>query len=221
MRTFKDVCKEDKEANNGFLSCDLSNFRSTCHLIQKKLESNELERATDEMYCLTSLFEDATDVNYSKYRINTGSVYDRKFKIPQSDLMDSKSIIENDFNRAKEQIETFICQNYKSGNFEITKEVLELPYWCIDWHWYNETNRRFIDACREANKLVGYNGDEESTKYYEEDKEIWNFEEIFCSHYNGGRVRASFKNIEDCLQWSYHGEAIKEDGLYWAEEPAY
>ena len=215
MRSIEEVFRENKEANNGYVSCDLSNFRICCKRIQESLDANDLERATDEMCSFTSIFRGVSDIDYKQYKIDTGSVYDRRFNAPTFD------VIQNDFNDAKTQIETFICQNYKSGNFEITKEVLELPYWCVDWHWYNETNRRFIDACRVANELVGYNGDEESTKNYEEGKERWNFEEIFCSHYNGGRVRASFKNIEDCLQWSFHCEANEEDGLYWAEQPCY
>ena len=216
MRSFEDVCKQDKEANNGFLSHNLNNFKVTCDRIQQALTLNELEKATDEMCTLINIFKGATDINYNQYRINTGSVYDRKFKAPH------KSRIKNDFNQAKNEIESFICKNYRCGAFKITKEVLfELPYWCVNWDYYNSTNRRFIDACKVANKLVGFNGDEESSKYYAEDKEVWNFEEIFYSHYNGGRIRASFKNIDDCLQWSYHKEANKEDGLYWAEEPAY
>lgn len=223
MKTIQEIYKNNEKVNNGYLSCDLSNFRGVCVNIKKALELNQLERATDEMCCLTRLFDGVTDVDYSKYRIETGSVYDRRFKVPQSDDKDSKTIIQDDFDKAREEIETFICQNYKDGAFEITKEVLfELPYWCVDWGYYNRTNRRFIDACKIANDLVGYKGDEESTEYYAEDKERWGFEEIFCSHYNGGRVRAGFKDLGDALVWSYHHDATKEDdGLYWAEQPCY
>lgn len=218
----EDIYKHNKEVNNGYLCCDLSNFRIICNRLENELakEDTNLEKCVDEMRCLTGIYSDATTLDYSKYA-DTSNVYDIKFTIPTSEFVDSKTIIKNDFEYTKNELESFFIANFVDGAFEITKEVLKLPFWCVDWSYYDSNNRRFIDACRTANQLVGYNGDEESTKYYAEGKERHKFEEIYCSHYNGGRVRASFKNIEDCLQWSFHHEANEEDGLFWAEQPCY
>ena len=223
MKTMEDIYKRNEEVNNGYMCCDLSNFKGICEVLDKELakEDTDLKLCVDYMRSLTSLYNDACTLDYSKFA-DTTNVYDIKFTIPTSKTTDSKTIIQKDFEFTKEQIESVFIEKFVDGHFKITKEILEdLPYWCVDWDYYNRSNRRFIDACREANKLVGYTGDEESTQYYNEDKDRYNFEEIFCSHYNGGRVRASFKNIEDALIWSYHHDAEEEDGLYWAEQPCY
>ena len=54
MRKIEEVFRENKEANNGYVSCDLSNFRILCNRIQQHLNDNDLEKATDEM-CSFSL----------------------------------------------------------------------------------------------------------------------------------------------------------------------
>ena len=225
MRTMEDIYKRNKEINNGYICCDLSNFQGICRRIENELakENTDLQLCMDDMSSLTSIYEQGTVINYSKYRINTDSVYNRVFRLPHSDNCTAKEIITNDFKIAKNQIESFFIEFFCDGAFEITKERLFLlPYWCVDWSWYNDKSRRFIDACKVANNIVGYTGDQESSEYYyKEGKKRYGFEEIFYSHYNGGRIRASFKDIEKCLQWSYHHEANEEDGLYWAEQPCY
>lgn len=223
MRTMEDIYKRNKEVNNGYMCCDLSNFQGICKRLEEELSKDNpnLEQCVDDMRSLTGLYKEATTLNYRKFA-DTTNVYDIRFTIPTSEFLDSKTIIKKDFEVTKRQIESFFIVNFVDGDFEITKEILfRLPYWCVDWSYYNRKNRRFIDACKVANNLIGYKGDDETSKYYEEDKERFGFEEIFCSHYNGGRVRASFKNMDDCLLWSYHGEANEEDGLYWAEQPMY
>ena len=223
MRTMEDIYKRNEEVNNGYMCCDLSNFKGMCERLEKELSKDNpnLEQCVDDMRSLTGIYEEATTLDYGQFA-DTTNVYDIKFTIPTSKYLDSKTIIKNDFEFTKNEIESFFIANFVDGGFEITKRVLfELPFWCVDWDFYNRKNRRFIDACKSANELVGYKGDDETSQYYEEDKERYGFEEIFCSHYNGGRVRASFKDEGDCLQWSYHHEANEEDGLYWAEQPMY
>ncbi len=226
MRTMEDIYERNKEIN-GYLCCDLSNFKNICTRIEEELakEDTDLQVCMDEMCSLTGIYEEGTVIDYSKYRINTGSVYDRKFRIPSAPHLDSKEIIKSDFKIAKHQIESFFIEFFCDGAFEITKERLfMLPYWCVDWYWYDNQSRRFIDACKKANKLIGCKKDQEMSEYYAEESEQkrWKFEEIYYSDYNGGRVRASFKNEDDCMMWGYHHEAILEDdGLYWADTPAY
>ena len=199
-------------------NCELNNFISLCKVIAKNIAENNRESAIKEMHRLCHLFRQATVVDY-KNEVNIDDVYNWK-------VTSTKTLIEvkKDFNVAKKQITAFIEEYYKFGEFNIIKEVFKLPYWCVNWDYYNSDGFRFIKACKEANKLFDNNRDEEVTKYYEEEgKAEYGFEIIFYSSYNGGRVRAGFRNKEDALYWDYFGDAHFEEsnGLYWAEQPAY
>ena len=200
---FQDII-EDVKKNNSFC-CSVSNFIGLCNLIEKALKVADLETAIDEMHRLTHLYAYATSVKEYKW------------------ARDGEEFNLADYKTAKTEIETYFCNNFVTGKFEITEDILNRHWDMVDWDgYYNQTNRRFIDACKKANQIIGYTGDEESTKHYTEDKERFGFEEIFYSHYNGGRLRASFRNEDDALLWGFHGDAhLEDDGLYWAEQPAY
>ena len=200
---FQDIIK-DVEKNNSFC-CSVSNFVGLCNQIEKALEIGNVETAIDEMHRLTHLYAYATSIKEYGW------------------AKDGEEFNLTDYLIAKTEIEVYFCENFVTGKFEITEDILNRHWDMVDWDgYYNKTSRRFIDACKVANKIVGFTGDKESSEYYTEDKERWNFEEIFCSHYNGGRVRASFKDLGDALLWSYHQDAqLESDGLYWAEQPCY
>lgn len=189
--------------------CSVSNFLHFCKRIPESIQSKNKKEAIREMSHMTHLYGYATNIRYSEEISLIADI--------------SLQAIECDFNIAKKEIEAYFCENFVTGDFEITQEILEKHWDMVDWDAYhNTTNRNFIDACKKANEIVGYTKDDEISKYYAEDgKDRWNFEEIFYSSYNGGRVRASFKDEMDCLLWGYHHEAIEEDGLYWSETPAY
>lgn len=191
--------------------CSVSNFLGLCKNFARAMLEEDKEKAIAELSSMTHLYRYATNVKYSKEILLVANP--------------SFEAIKCDFHIAKAEIEEYFCKNFVTGNFEITADVLNKHWDMVDWDAYhNKTNRNFIDACKKANQIVGYKKDDEISANYAEasEKERWNFEEIFYSSYNGGRVRASFKSIEDCLRWSYHCEAnLEDDGLYWGEEPAY
>ena len=206
-KDINELVKDVEKFHPIYLCESLSNFLGLCRQIKKALKDADFKTATDEMHRLTHLYQYATHIRYDWAK--DGQRFNRNF-------------IEADFQVAKEEIEEYFCNNFVTGNFEITIDILNKHWDMVDWDaYYNESNRRFIDACKKANEIVGYTGDKECSEYYAEDKKRFGFEEIFYSHYNGGRVRASFKNETDCLLWSFHSEAIKEDGLFWGEQPAY
>lgn len=117
------------------------------------------------------------------------------------------------------EFETIIIKSIDS----ITVEMLD--DWAYNWEKINETPRSFIDACKKANKLVGFTGDDEMSEfYYDWEKEHYpSLVEIYYSHYNGDRVIAAFKNINDAIKWEINGCGYinEEDGLFWCEQPAY
>ena len=190
--------------------CSVSNFFIFCRKFADAILEENKEKAIEELSSMTHIYQYATNVKYSKRILLVANP--------------SLEAIKCDFHIAKAEIEEYFCKNFVTGNFEITADILNKHWDMVDWDAYhNKTNRNFIDACKKANEIVGCTKDDEISHNYAKDgKDRWNFEEIFYSSYNGGRVRASFKKIEDCLQWSYHHEAnLDKDGLYWAEEPAY
>lgn len=192
--------------------CSVSNFLIFCRKFAQAIESENKEEAVKELSHMTHIYRYATDIRYSEEILFVADM--------------SLEAIKTDFEIAKADIEKYFCKNFVTGDFEITEDVLEKHWDMVDWDAYhNATNRRFIDACKEANKIVGWKKDDEISATYWEDeqdaKRYKSMKEIFYSDYNGGRVRASFSDEWECLDWSYHKEANFENGLYWAEQPAY
>lgn len=194
--------------------CSVSNFLIFCRRFAQAIESENKEEAVKELADMTHLYRYATSVRYRYYE---GAISVENVSIEE---------IHKDFESARKEIEEYFCKNFVTGDFEITEDVLKRHWDMVDWDaYYNETNRNFIDACKKANKVVGWKKDNEISAIYWEDKQnddrYKSMQEIFYSTYNGGRVRASFTDEWECLDWSYHKEANLEDGLYWAEQPAY
>lgn len=218
---FEKLCEENKKVNNGYLSCDLSNFKIGCKRVQEALNNNNLEQAVDEMYCLTGLFKQATSINYEHYRIDTGNPYDRKFKVPKSDDIDSKTLIQNDFKHAKKQIQSFIEKYYCFGEFEVTEVVLNLPYWCVDWDFYNDNRERFVDICRKTDAKFGLGKARINVdKAYREE---YNALDVYFSRYNQ-RCYLKFASISDAKEAvgeyeTEYGEYNEEDDTIWVDVP--
>lgn len=194
--------------------CSISNFFIYCKNIEKAIKLENKKEAVEDMTHMTHLYKYATKIRYSKEILLVADI--------------SLEAVKCDFDIAKSDIEKYFCENFVTGDFEITQEVLNKHWDMVDWDAYhNKNSRRFINAIKKANKVVNYNKDDEiSAKYYGEqsEKERWNFEEIFYSTYNGGRVIASFKNLDDAIKWAYPSDLSldkESDGLYWAEQPAY
>lgn len=195
--------------------CSVSNFLIFCRKFAQAIESENKEEAVKELADMTLLYRYATSIQYKYYK--------------DAISVDNISIeeIKRDFESARKEIEEYFCKNFITGDFEITEDILKRHWDMVDWDAYhNTTNRRFIDACKEANKIVGWKKDDEiSATYWEDeqyDKRYKSMQEIFYSSYNGGRVRASFTDASDCILWGFHREAnLESDGLYWAEQPAY
>lgn len=217
----REIYKKNKEENGGYLSCDLSNFKNICKKIQESLDDNNLEIAVDNMSSLTTIFNDATNVDYRKYRIDTGSVYERKFKIPKSDFVDSKTLIKNDFDYARCQIKSFIEQNYKSGEFFVSKKVLKLPFWCVDWRYYNDKTERFVKICRKVDEK--FNLDKANKDYELAYRNEYNALDVYFSRYNQ-RCYLKFASISDAKRAvgelpTEYGEYNEEDGTIWVDVP--
>ena len=206
---FQTLKQDVKQYHPIVLPCVISNFEICQDKIISAITNRDVDKAIDEMASLTGLYDYATEIKYDKQM--------------KSIVKMSIEAIATDFTIAKLQIESYFCHNYITGDFDINKEVLEANPFMVDWDAYwNTTSARFIQGCKIANNVVGFKKDAEVSKYYEEDKDRWNFKDIFYSSYNGGRVTASFEKEEDALQWSHMGYVEKEsDGLWWSEQPAY
>lgn len=213
------IYKRNKEINNGLLCDSLRNFKLLCEGIPTSIEENKLTTAIDQMRSLTGIYKPVPRLNYDIYRIND-DYYNLKYRIPKAPNMDSKEIIMNDFIYTKLQIETFFKRNFVDGEFKVTKNILTLPYWCVDWDWYNKTNERFVKICREVDKLVGNKHGEELRKIYMDD-DRYKFVDLYAADYNG-RVYAKFKTVEDAMAWAepYYWISEEENGV-WANLPYY
>lgn len=217
----KKIYEKDKKDNEGYLSCDLSNFESCCNRIQQSLDGIDLEAAVDNMCALTSIFKEATNINYNKYRIKTKTVYERKFIIPTSEFVDSKTLIQNDFDYARNQIKSFIEQNYKSGEFFVSKKVLKLPYWCVDWRYYNQYTERFVKICRKVDEEFGL--DKTNKNYESTYRNEYNALDVYFSRYNQ-RCYLKFASISDAKKAvgdlpTEYGEYNEENGTIWVDVP--
>lgn len=218
----EDIYNHNKEVNDGYMTCDLSNFKNICRRIEEELNkaSTDLEICVDEMCSLTSIYRDATDVDYSKYRINTGNVYDRKFEIPTSNRVDSKTLVTNDFNRAKSQIEAFFIDNFHDGDFKVTKRVLELPYWCIDWEYYNRNPNRFVEICRKTDEEQGL--DEAKPNVAMCYKNDYGALDVYMSRYNQ-RAYIKFDSVSNSKQAVGDLETeyreYNDDDTFWVDVP--
>lgn len=218
---FEEICEANKKANNGYLSCDLSNFRGCCKLVQEALDNNDLEKAVHEMYCLTGIFSEVSPIHYERYRIHTGNPYDMKFRIPKHRYLDSKEIITKDFECVKEKIRTFIEENYHFGEFEVTKAVLTLPHWCVDWDFYNKNTDRFVEICRKTDAKFGL--DKAQQGYDRAYREEHNALDVYFSRHNQ-RCYLKFASISDAadavgIYETEYGEYNEEDGTIWVDVP--
>ena len=68
------------------------------------------KEAVKEMSHMTHLYEYATNIRYSESILLVADI--------------SLQAIECDFNIAKEEIETYFCKNFVTGDFKITQEDL-------------------------------------------------------------------------------------------------
>ena len=207
--SFEELKKDVKQYHPIVLPCEISNFEICQKRIISAIKNQDIDEAIDEMASLTALYDYATDIKYTKEM--------------KSVVRMSIEAISMDFTVAKLQIEEYFCNNYITGHFDINRKVLETNPFMVDWDAYwNKTSARFIQGCKLANDVIGFTKDSEMSKYYEEDRNEWNFKDIFYSTYNGGRITASFEKEEDAIAWNYYGDANKEsDGLWWSEQPAY
>ena len=207
--TFEELKEDVRKWHNGHLTCEISNFEIFEDRIISAIKNNDAETIIDEMASMTSIYEYATSIRYTKEMKNVVKM--------------SIQAMATDFTVAKLEIESYFCKNFITGDFEITKDVLQRHFDVVDWDAYwNASSSNFIKGCKIANKIVGYTKDDEMTEYYKEDVDRHHFKDIYYSSYNGGRVTASFERCEDAITWNYFGDATEEaDGLWWSEQPAY